>query len=733
MKTKIIFETNSVFSELDTYLKNYKKTLLITDVKIYNHYKTEINNLNIFTYTIASGEISKSINNVTNIINFLSQHTFPRKGSCLVAFGGGIVGDLTGFIASIYMRGISYIQIPTSLLAMVDSSIGGKTAINTKWGKNLIGSFYFPEYVFISIDLLKTLPNIELINGMAEVIKIAITSDKKLFDYLLNHNLKTVDFELIIKKAVQLKETIVEKDIKEKEITNLTDSRELLNFGHSIGHAIEKTYGLKHGFAVAIGIIAESILICDSKSITQIKKCLQNYGLPTHLYNDNNNNEINLKEIIKYYKRDKKDGRIVSIKSITNPIYCKMDYYDIISVINPIRKIKYPCMNIKIPINILNCTSIPILKSNNLIKSTENIILYYFDIILSILTNKVIKIPKEKNIDFLEQNDCIISILKKLGYDIELNNLTNKLYFKTNHCHISSLVVLDSIDSEYIILTCLISLYRKSSTKIYYTQKHTLIIDFINSIQKLGFDIKIKDDYIFINQIYNHNKLNCDIVINTQSNLTLILIFILLSSKLPHIIINDNHLIQKQKLPILENMVRIGFNFRPYIVKKDVLYKNHNIILIGLPGSGKTFLSKAYARHKKIKIYDTDELIENKIEISIKDYIINYGFRKFREIEIEVFTDLIQKTIDQKKEPCIISTGGGIVENSDFYRIIPKDYDIIYIKRDNIHINESFYNMNLEQLSLIRNPLYQTFSDAIYLNNTNTGEDFCQWLENIRI
>lgn len=182
-----------------------------------------------------------------------------NKDSLVIALGGGVIGDLSGFIASTYMRGIKYIQIPTSLLAMVDSSVGGKTGINTEFGKNLIGSYYQPLFVFINVNNLYTLSKKHIINGLIEAIKIFILFDKEYFEYTFN-NLKDIlnlDYKVItniINRAIQLKIKVIELDEKEEYL------RMALNLGHTIGHAIENAsnYKFLHGYAVGVGILIES-------------------------------------------------------------------------------------------------------------------------------------------------------------------------------------------------------------------------------------------------------------------------------------------------------------------------------------------------------------------------------------------------------------------------------------------------------------------------------------------
>jgi 3-dehydroquinate synthase len=203
-----------------------------------------------------AGEGSKNINTTLVIVEKLLKLGADRK-SALLALGGGVVGDMTGFIASMYMRSLPYVQIPTSLVAQVDSSIGGKTAIDLPEGKNLLGTFYQPKGVFIDVKFLDTLPEKEFNNGLAEVIKCGIIDDAKLFQYLEDHiqDVKQQDHEIlekIIEDSCRVKKGIVEIDEKEQGL------RRILNFGHTIGHAIEAEshYTMSHGNAVFLGMLA---------------------------------------------------------------------------------------------------------------------------------------------------------------------------------------------------------------------------------------------------------------------------------------------------------------------------------------------------------------------------------------------------------------------------------------------------------------------------------------------
>lgn len=204
--------------------------------------------------TFPAGEASKNLETAVLIASKLSKLGADRR-SMLLALGGGVVGDLTGFVASIYKRGIDYIQLPTTLLAQVDSSVGGKTGVNTPWGKNQLGTFHQPNGVFTDPLTLRTLPRREILNGLAEIIKCAVVADRKMFDRLsapAGSDLEVTN-DLIV-NACMIKARVVSKDEKE---TNL---RAILNFGHTMGHAIESSsnYRRSHGTCVVLGMMAES-------------------------------------------------------------------------------------------------------------------------------------------------------------------------------------------------------------------------------------------------------------------------------------------------------------------------------------------------------------------------------------------------------------------------------------------------------------------------------------------
>ncbi len=247
------------------------------------HLKSKINSDELYVITIEDGEEFKTLATVEGILNELFEAKLDRK-SLLIALGGGVIGDMTGFTASLYQRGIGFIQVPTTLLAQVDASVGGKTGVNNAYGKNLIGAFYQPEAVYIDTDFLKTLPKREFSAGIAEIIKMAVMFDKEYFDFLVKadfSNRKTL--ENIIGRCVELKAEVVNLDEKESGI------RAVLNYGHTFGHVIENETNYTtylHGEAVAIGIMMANALAVELQLLKQtqmdeVEKFLEKHKLPT--------------------------------------------------------------------------------------------------------------------------------------------------------------------------------------------------------------------------------------------------------------------------------------------------------------------------------------------------------------------------------------------------------------------------------------------------------------------
>ncbi len=231
-------------------------------------------------YVFPHGEASKCHATLLGLYDFLADKSFTRSDA-LIALGGGVVGDLTGFAAATYMRGIGFVQIPTTVLAQTDSSVGGKTAVDIAGGKNLVGAFYQPQLVLCDIDTLSTLTPEFFADGMAEVVKYGMIKSRELFDILVEKDVRD-NLEDIITRCVSIKAQVVENDEREK------GERMLLNFGHTLGHAIEKYYnytGMSHGYAVAIGMstfthIAERRGMCAPGTADKLDSLLTKCHLP---------------------------------------------------------------------------------------------------------------------------------------------------------------------------------------------------------------------------------------------------------------------------------------------------------------------------------------------------------------------------------------------------------------------------------------------------------------------
>lgn len=215
--------------------------------------------------TVKTGENTKSLDNFGYLLQIMLEHDFSRQ-DCVVAVGGGVVGDLSGFAASAYMRGIDFYNIPTTLLSQIDSSIGGKTAINFGGVKNIVGAFYQPKKVLIDPDLLNTLPPRQIANGLAEAIKMSLTSDKQLFELFETQEAEQHLDEIIL-RSLNIKKFVVEQDEKEAGL------RRILNFGHTVGHGIESTSSLYHGECVALGMLPLCGERLRPRVIGVLKKC----------------------------------------------------------------------------------------------------------------------------------------------------------------------------------------------------------------------------------------------------------------------------------------------------------------------------------------------------------------------------------------------------------------------------------------------------------------------------
>ena len=247
-----IIVERGVLSNAKDELNLNRRVLIVTDSGVPKEYALLLSKQckESVIFTIEQGEGSKSLEVFGKLLETMLENGFSRK-DCVVAVGGGVVGDLSGFVASAYMRGVDFYNIPTTLLSQIDSSIGGKTAINFGSVKNIVGAFYQPKKVLIDPDLLKTLPDRQISNGLAEAIKMSLTSDKELFEIFENKDINENIDEIIV-RSLNIKKCVVEQDEKESGI------RKILNFGHTIGHGIESSVGMNnlyHGECVALGMI----------------------------------------------------------------------------------------------------------------------------------------------------------------------------------------------------------------------------------------------------------------------------------------------------------------------------------------------------------------------------------------------------------------------------------------------------------------------------------------------
>ena len=283
-----------LLNKVDQYFNVKRKVLIVTDDNIPLDYINKVNGTvkEPYTLTINHGEENKNFTNYQKILQTLIENNFTRTDA-VIAIGGGVIGDMTAFAASTYMRGIDFYNIPTTLLSQVDSSIGGKTAIDFMNVKNIVGTFYQPKGVLIDTDTLKSLPERELNSGLVEAIKMAATFNKEFFDYLKTAPAILENAEKIIYPSLIMKKDVVEKDEKESGL------RKVLNFGHTIGHAIEESLNLKylHGECVGVGMLFFS----SNEVKEEIRTLLSKYNLPTSV-------DYDKEKVIELIKHDKKSS-----------------------------------------------------------------------------------------------------------------------------------------------------------------------------------------------------------------------------------------------------------------------------------------------------------------------------------------------------------------------------------------------------------------------------------------
>lgn len=306
-----ILVERGILERANQHLDVNRRVLVVTDSGVPAEYARKLAKMckEPILCTVEAGEASKSLAVFDRILQKMLDNDFSRK-DCVAAVGGGMVGDLSGFVASVYMRGIDFYNIPTTLLSQIDSSIGGKTALNFGGVKNVAGTFYQPKKVLIDPGLLKTLPSRQISNGLAEAVKMALTSDKDLFDILENKHLESNLDEIII-RSLNVKKNVVEQDEKERGL------RKILNFGHTIGHGIESSEhpsGLYHGECVALGMIPMCGETIRTRVIDVLKKC----GLYNMI-------DFDWDTIAKAAFHDKKaDGGIVTVTTVQEIGNCEL-------------------------------------------------------------------------------------------------------------------------------------------------------------------------------------------------------------------------------------------------------------------------------------------------------------------------------------------------------------------------------------------------------------------------
>lgn len=275
-----IYLKRGILQEIGKHIDLQRKIMIITDDQVPQEYAHTLLKQCAYGHlaVVRHGEEAKSMEVYKELLENLLQHNFSRK-DCVIALGGGVIGDLSGFVAASYMRGIDFINIPTTTLSQIDSSIGGKVAINLDEVKNIVGAFYQPKAVFIDPDTLATLPKRHYVNGIVEAIKAGLIYDASLFELFETGDIYD-DIEMILEKALRVKKDVVEKDEKEQNL------RKILNFGHTIGHAIESYYHLEtylHGECVAMGML---YFIKDETLKQRVLSLYKKLGLSTDVAYD---------------------------------------------------------------------------------------------------------------------------------------------------------------------------------------------------------------------------------------------------------------------------------------------------------------------------------------------------------------------------------------------------------------------------------------------------------------
>lgn len=315
---EVIIE-NNILNKVCEYVSLNNKVLIVTDDGVPSAYVKTLakQGEDSYVFTFKHGEESKNINTYQEIISFMLSNNFTR-GDLIIALGGGVVGDLAAFVASTFNRGIKFVNIPTTLLSQVDSSIGGKTAIDYDGIKNVIGTFYPPSLVLIDPNTLNTLEKRQFNAGLVEAIKMAATSNETLFELIENSTDIYKDIQEIIYQALLIKKQVVEEDEKEKGL------RKILNFGHTIGHAIEVTSDYLHGECVGLGML----YMASNEVKERLVKLLEKYNLPTKV-------DVNKDKLFSLILHDKKrSGKNIDIVLVDKIGTYKIKTIDVIEINN---------------------------------------------------------------------------------------------------------------------------------------------------------------------------------------------------------------------------------------------------------------------------------------------------------------------------------------------------------------------------------------------------------------
>ncbi len=322
----IILEKGAL-SKVGEYLNLSRKALIVTDSGVPEIYAKTVCSASKegYIFTFPEGEKSKNFDTLKEILECLVKNGFTRT-DCIVAVGGGVVGDMAGFAASCFMRGIDFYNIPTTVLSQVDSSIGGKTAIDFCSVKNIVGAFYPPKCVIIDPETLKTLPKRQISNGLAESVKMALTFDEELFS-LFEDGINEKDLETVIERSLYIKKRVVEEDEKESGL------RKTLNFGHTVGHAIEvNSPELYHGECVGLGMLP----MCSDEVRERLLKVLGSLDLPV-------SHKVSAERIVEAMSHDKKKQgdsiTLVKVEKAGSFILAQMSFSELKEEIGKAEKI----------------------------------------------------------------------------------------------------------------------------------------------------------------------------------------------------------------------------------------------------------------------------------------------------------------------------------------------------------------------------------------------------------